>query len=161
MQTRLSPTQSRRHFSRSRLAAPATTIWLTRVLERARSNYMVGVIATRARGRFYDKQAGKCHLRLSEPSCLAWCHPPSCATSPRTLFLLTTSRVAGLAGFAGEMFAGKIRPLGVQSAAASRQSAGPVPLLPSSNQPSPLKLQSPFMRCDFADARATFVLYPG
>jgi len=29
------------------------------------------VMATRARGRFYDKQAGKCHLRLSEPSCLA------------------------------------------------------------------------------------------
>lgn len=67
-----SPTQSRRHFSRPRFVAPARTI----AHKDARASQLwSSVMATRARGRFYDKQAGKCHLRLSVPSCHAWGHP--------------------------------------------------------------------------------------
>jgi len=52
------------------------------------------VMATRTRGRFYDKQAGKCHLRLSVPSldttpCVRHISHPLSLTS-----MLTTSRVA-------------------------------------------------------------------
>lgn len=115
-----SPTQSRRHFSRPRLAASARTI----ADEGARASQLWSVMATRARGRFYDKQAGKYHLRLSEPSCLAWCHPSLHHLTAISL-PVDVNNVKG--GFAGKVFAREIRPLGVRPAAASRQSVRPIP----------------------------------